>query len=144
MVRLQAAGGDRLPVLLRAAGGDRLLRRAAAGGRLKGRLKGRGRWLGPPPGPPGGAQGPTRLPSPRWCAGSSSLPSFLCCSLFGTPLSLAAIIAGIIALGNIGKKPELEGKGMAIAGIVTGAVSILLLIVALAFGVAGALLNKKL
>jgi hypothetical protein len=76
--------------------------------------------------------------------GICSFPALFCCSLFGVPLSIGAIIAGVVALGNINKKPELDGKPMAIAGIAIGGVSIVLLVLLLAFGVAGMLLDKKL
>ncbi len=119
-----------------------------------------GGWGPPPQGPPGGGWGPPPGPdgygpSPggrqtdqaaivSLVCGICSFPALFCCSLFGVPLSIGAIIAGVVALGNINKKPELDGKPMAIAGIAIGGVSIVLLVLLLAFGVAGMLLDKKL
>jgi len=43
----------------------------------------------------------------------------------GIPLGLAAIILGAIAIGKINKNPGMKGQGLAIAGIVIGAVAII-------------------
>ena len=68
-------------------------------------------------------------------SGIISLPMVICC--YGLPFNVIAIITGIIAMGQINKAPEtMTGKGMAIAGIVTGVVSFILLILQiLLFGV---------
>jgi hypothetical protein len=60
----------------------------------------------------------------------------------GLPLSLAAIVLGVMGVMSINKTGK-EGKGMAIAGAVIGGVAILLFLGLLAFGVAGALLDKR-
>ena len=67
--------------------------------------------------------------------GIISLPMLICC--YGLPFNVIAIITGIIAVGQINKAPTtMTGKGLAIAGIVTGIVSFLLLFVmVLVFGV---------
>jgi hypothetical protein len=38
----------------------------------------------------------------------------------GLPFSIAAVVCGIVALGTIGKNPELSGKGRAWFGIILG------------------------
>lgn len=50
--------------------------------------------------------------------------------LLGGLLGLVAVILGFVALGKI-KKGEADGKGLAIGGIVTGAVALLLTILLL-------------
>lgn len=57
--------------------------------------------------------------------------SILCCCLtcFSVVLSIAAIVLGIITLVN-----KYDGKGMAIAGIATGGVGILLVAIFLIAG----------
>jgi hypothetical protein len=48
---------------------------------------------------------------------------WICC---GPLLSIPAVILGHVSLGNCKRNPQLEGKGMAIAGLVTGYVAIAL------------------
>jgi hypothetical protein len=74
--------------------------------------------------------------------GIASLPTGFCCTFFGIPLSLAAIVTGAIAIGNVGKQPHLKGKELAIGGIVTGSIGIVLFIVGLVIGLSGAFLNR--
>lgn len=66
------------------------------------------------------------------------LLSLVCCCLwfFSIILSIAAIVLGIISL-----KKGYDGKGMAIAGIVTGGISIFAVIVILILGGAYSLLD---
>lgn len=53
-----------------------------------------------------------------------------CCGLFGIPLSIAALIMGLISIGQINASGgQLGGKGMAIAGTACGAVAVSLNIV---------------
>ena len=50
-----------------------------------------------------------------------------CCGLLGGPLAIAALVTGIVSLRKIRRQPEVwKGDGMAIAGIVTGGIAILL------------------
>ncbi|MEP7120166.1 MAG: DUF4190 domain-containing protein [Byssovorax sp.] len=42
-------------------------------------------------------------------------------------IGLAAVVVGILALREIKRRPELRGRGLAIAGIVMGALSLLTL-----------------
>jgi hypothetical protein len=75
--------------------------------------------------------------------GIISMPVGLCCTFFGIPLSLVAIVLGGVAISNISKAPEQKtGKGLAIGGIATGAVGIILLIIGIIFGVASAVMSK--
>jgi len=46
-----------------------------------------------------------------------SLFGLFCC---GFIVAIPAIICGHLALSNIGKKPHLQGKGLAIAGLIIG------------------------
>ncbi len=48
---------------------------------------------------------------------------------FGGIGSLVGLILGIIALNQINKNPNLEGKGMAVAGVVLNALSLLGIII---------------
>jgi hypothetical protein len=53
--------------------------------------------------------------------------SGLCCSFLGIPLSLGAIITGYIGMTNANNNPtEYGGKGLAIGGLITGAITLLL------------------
>ena len=49
--------------------------------------------------------------------GIVSIP-FCCCWFFGSPMSIAGLVLGIIALGKIRASPQMfkKGGGMAIAG----------------------------
>ena len=52
------------------------------------------------------------------------------------------MITGFVAISNIDKRPdELTGKGLAYGGIATGAVGLVLLVVLLAIGLGGALIE---
>ena len=60
--------------------------------------------------------------------------------LVGLPLcflfvpSLLAVIFGIVGLNQIKRDPTQSGRGLAIAGLVLGAVMLVLVVLALAFG----------
>jgi uncharacterized protein DUF4190 len=74
--------------------------------------------------------------------GLISVPGSFCCSFAILPVSLAAVVTGIMAFGKARQRNDQLGKLLAIAGIGTGAVGILLLIVFLALGMAGALFRQ--
>ena len=63
----------------------------------------------------------------------------LVCGILGlvtcvVPIGVAGFVLGIIALVRINKRPaDYRGRGMAVGGICTGGLSILLILVALAF-----------
>ena len=71
------------------------------------------------------------------CLGIASVTIGWCCST-GLILSPAALITGFIALSQIKKDPRLNGgRGMAIAGIVTGSVYLgLLILILIIYGAA--------
>jgi hypothetical protein len=70
--------------------------------------------------------------------GILSLLSSCCCCLFSTPLSIAAIVCGIMALNQIKTEPDrYGGKNQAIAGIALGSIGILLALIGIVVGVAG-------
>jgi hypothetical protein len=74
--------------------------------------------------------------------GILGMPGMMCCSIFGLPLSIAAVITGFVAISNIDKRPdELTGKGLAYGGIATGAVGVVLLGLLFAIGLGGALIE---
>lgn len=66
--------------------------------------------------------------------GVLSIPTCFCSCFapgLNSPLAIAALVCGIRALGQIKVNPQMwRGSGMAIAGIVTGAVGILLVLLA--------------
>ena len=134
------------------------------GGGYGGPPPGGGGYGGPPPGgyggpPPGGFGQPPYMgqvpgQSPRGgmqsepmaivslVVGIISMPASFCCSFFGIPLSITAIILGAVSIGKINQEPHRwEGKGLAMAGIATGAVGIVLLVIFFFLGMAGALLR---
>jgi hypothetical protein len=74
--------------------------------------------------------------------GLISVPGSFCCSFAILPVSLAAIVTGIMAFGKARQRNDQLGKLFAISGIGTGAVGIVLLIVFLALGMAGAVLGR--
>jgi hypothetical protein len=58
--------------------------------------------------------------------GIVSIPS-CCCWFIGSPMAVAGLVLGIIAMGKIKGNPQMyKGGGMAIAGIVCSAVALLL------------------
>ena len=106
---------------------------------------GPGGWRPPPGGygPPPGGFGPPGAPfapmGPRYhplaitsmVLGILSIPT-CCCGFLGVPLAIASLVVGTISLGKIRREPEVwKGGGMAVAGIVTAGVAILLAIGAL-------------
>ena len=59
-----------------------------------------------------------------------------CCGLFGLPLALAAIVTGFISLNRIKADPEqYGGHGLALAGVIVGAASIVLALLMFALGI---------
>jgi hypothetical protein len=56
-----------------------------------------------------------------------------CCAWLplSSPLGLTAIITGAIAITQANKNPQLRGRGLAIAGLILGCISILMSIVCL-------------
>jgi hypothetical protein len=108
---------------------------------------------GPPPfGPPGmpGPMGPgfgppnasTGLAVGALVSGIIAIPTTCCCSILSLPLAVAAVIMGGVALSKAKAQPHLYGgKGMAVAGLICGAVAIVMAIAALALGMGQALVD---
>lgn len=58
------------------------------------------------------------------------------CGLFSLPLSIAAVVLGFLARGKIAKSGgTLTGSGMALAGIITGVVGLLIFGAAIVIGI---------
>jgi len=90
--------------------------------------------LFPPAPPPISMSHPaSSLPKPQptnpvagWALGTG-IASLPCCAI--GILSLASIVLGIVAISQINKDPNQEGRGMAVAGIVLGCISLLMALV---------------
>lgn len=93
----------------------------------------------PPPPPPGPYAQPAYAPPPMQpspsglaiaalVTGILSVLTSCICGLLSVPLSLAAIITGILGLNQCNREPHRTGKGMAIAGLVCGIVGIVLMV----------------
>ncbi len=106
----------------------------------------------PPPGPmpPPMPMGPMGPMTPRnhglaiasMVCGLLAIVPGCCCGLFGIPLSLAALIMGIISISQINASAgQLGGKGMAIAGTVCGGVAIAMDIAAVFLNITSQALN---
>jgi hypothetical protein len=98
---------------------------------------------GPPNGPPPGGFGLPGAPFepviPRlhplaiasMALGILGLPC-CCCGVLGLPLAIAALVLGIVSAARIRNEPQAwKGSGMAVAGILTGSLGILLTLTAL-------------
>ncbi len=69
------------------------------------------------------------------CCGIGGIVFAICCGGLSFPLQLAAIIMGAISISKINKNPEAySGKGMALAGIITGGVGIVVAIIMIMVG----------
>lgn len=79
----------------------------------------------------GGSEEKATLAIVSLVCGIASIIFGCCCGIFGTPLSIAAVITGIIC-----KKNNKPGQGMALAGIITGAVGIVVFILSMIFNAA--------
>ena len=65
------------------------------------------------------------------CTGIGSILMSCCCGFLGLPLSIAAIITGVLC-----KKNNKPGQGMALAGIITGAVGVVTFLISVFFNAA--------
>jgi len=80
----------------------------------------------PYPGQPGGAPGTNGLAVAAMVTGIVSILLGICCNVFGVA-GIAALVMGIIARQQVARSNGAQtGAGMALAGIITGAVAILL------------------
>ncbi|HEX6686166.1 MAG TPA: DUF4190 domain-containing protein [Candidatus Limnocylindrales bacterium] len=82
-------------------------------------------YLPPPPMPGGQAPIPGRTNGLAIASLATGVGSLLliCCSFLSGPAGAVAIVLGVIALNQIGQRGQ-DGRGMAIAGIATGAAAI--------------------
>ena len=89
---------------------------------------------GPVAGVPGGAMVPAAPTEPLaiWSLVLGIL-SMICCSAM--IFSIGAIVTGHLALSSIKKNPLRQGRGMALAGLIMGYVSIVIGIIVIAAGV---------
>ena len=67
---------------------------------------------------------------------ASFLPPFAICSI-------PAIILGVIALNQLKKEPAVEGKGMAMAGLICGSIVLFLWICLIIFGIVVAITDSS-
>ena len=96
--------------------------------------------MGPSFGPPNSSNG---LAIGALVTGILALPTTCCCSIASLPLGIAACVMGGIALSRIKAQPQMYGgKGLALAGAICGAISILLGILFLALGMGQALVDQ--
>ena len=96
--------------------------------------------MGPGFGPPNSSNG---LAVGALVTGILALPTTCCCSLASLPLAIAAIIMGGMALSKVKAQPHLfGGKGMALAGLICGALAVLMSIAALALGMGQVLIDQ--
>jgi uncharacterized protein DUF4190 len=68
--------------------------------------------------------------------GIAGIPLACCCGIFGAVASVVAIVLGIIANNQISSRGG-KGKGMALTGIITGGVGVLIAIGLLIWGLSG-------
>jgi len=93
---------------------------------------------GPPPGgfgPPGAPFGMTPQFHPlaitSMVLGILAIPT-CCCGLLGAPLGVAGLVLGIVSMRKIRSEPQAwKGGGMAMAGIVTASIGLILALAAL-------------
>lgn len=96
--------------------------------------------VGPGFGPQGSSNG---LAMGAMICGILALPTTCCCSILSFPIAIAAIIMGAVAMSKVKAEPHIYGgKGMAVAGVACGGVSIVLAIVFLALGMGQALVDQ--
>ncbi|HEX7743801.1 MAG TPA: DUF4190 domain-containing protein [Micromonosporaceae bacterium] len=65
--------------------------------------------------------------------GIVGIPLGVCCGLFGTPFGIAGVVLGILGL-NRANQGQATNRGQALAGLICGAVGIVLAIVAFILG----------
>lgn len=88
----------------------------------------------PPPGMPASGQPNKNLAIASLVIGIVSLPLIFACGL-GALTGIGAVVLGIIALSAARKQPGADtGRGLAIGGIVTGALALVLVVVAFTIG----------
>ena len=86
---------------------------------------------------PASAGSPTnQLSLTSMILGIAGLVASPCCSFLAFPIGVGAVATGIIGLTQVNADPQQAGKGQAIAGIVCGALAMVLpiLFIVLSFG----------
>ena len=99
--------------------------------------------MGPGGGMPPGPTGNNGLAVASMVCGILAIFPGCCCGLFGIPLSIVALVMGLVAMNQINQTQGMQsGKGMAIAGLVCGGVSIAMDIVSVAFNFSSEILKS--
>jgi hypothetical protein len=99
--------------------------------------------MGCDPGYYGGHARTHSLATTSLALGISSLPTACCCWMVSPALCIAAILCGVIALQKIKQQPDVHGgQGVAVAGIVLGAIGLLASLGMFAAGFGNALLQR--
>jgi hypothetical protein len=95
---------------------------------------------GPVAGVPGGAIMPAAPTEPLavWSLVLGIL-SVICCTAM--IFSIGAVVTGHLALSSLKKNPLRQGRGMAMAGLIMGYISIVIGIITIAFGILGQILD---
>ena len=103
-------------------------------------MPGMGGPMGPGFGPQGASNG---LAIGSLVCGILAIPTTCCCSLASLPLAIAACVMGGIQMSKVKANPmAFGGKGMALAGLITGIVAILMSVAFLALGMGQALIDE--
>jgi hypothetical protein len=99
-----------------------------------------------PMGPGGFPPGPPRnngLAVGSLVCGILAIVPGCCCGFFGIPLSIAAVVMGLVSMNQINASGGLQGgKGMAIAGTVCGGVAMAMDVLAVVFNVSSQLMQQ--
>ena len=100
----------------------------------------------PPPMPPGQYVEPPRtngLAIASLVTGILAIVPGCCCGLFGIPLSIIAVVMGLVGMSQINaSQGRYVGKGLAIAGLSCGGVAIGLDVLGMVFNVANQLTSS--
>lgn len=108
--------------------------------------------MGPPPNPmnpmgPGGyppsPPGNNGLAVAALVCGILAIIPGCCCGLLGIPLSIAAVVMGLVAMNQINASGGMQGgRGLAIAGLVCGGVAIAMDIISVVFNVSSEMMKS--
>jgi len=97
--------------------------------------------MGAPPGGVGGAGAPLKNSTLAVVSLVTGILAIIpCCNWY--IMWLVAIITGILAKKEIKEKPGLKGDGMAMAGIILGALSLVIMIIFTIIQIASGALNQ--
>jgi hypothetical protein len=101
----------------------------------------------PPPVPPvatiqmGGPPPPAGTSQMAVWSLVAGIASLLCCQFY---IGVVSIILGAVALGNLKRNPQMQGRGFAVAGIALGIVALLMFVVLLVVMISSPELFKNL